>query len=308
LEKEKVKFQDQKREYKNYLRQEARFEHLIDVMKKEIEGLNDYHPYYNSYSNTYKGGSQATLILSDLHIGLEVENRFNKFDKQIAKERLADLAGKVIEYCKRHHVGVLHIELLGDLINGYIHLGTRVSNEEDVISQAMTCVELLSNFVHVLSQKIPYIKIYSTVGNHGRCTPNMKESIDVENFERLVPWGMKMRLECENIEFVENKEDDEIIVYQVMNETIFACHGHKEKMGSVISDLVKLLKIFPNEVHLGHFHRHSTLEDNDMELIINGSFSGTDEYAKSIRKSNKPSQTLIIYNEKGQECLYKITL
>jgi predicted phosphodiesterase len=136
----------------------------------------------------------------------------------------------------------------------------------------------------------------------------MKESIDVENFERLVPWGMKMRLECENIEFVENKEDDEIIVYQVMNETIFACHGHKEKMGSVISDLVKLLKIFPNEVHLGHFHRHSTLEDNDMELIINGSFSGTDEYAKSIRKSNKPSQTLIIYNEKGQECLYKITL
>ena len=59
---------------------------------------------------------------------------------------------------------------------------------------------------------------------------------------------------------------------------------------------------------MGHFHRHSTLEDNDIELIVNGSFAGTDEFAESIRKSNTPSQTLIIYNNEGQECLYKIKL
>ena len=73
-------------------------------------------------------------------------------------------------------------------------------------------------------------------------------------------------------------------------------------------NLSKYLKIFPSEIHMGHFHRHSTLEDNDIELIVNGSFAGTDEFAESIRKSNKPSQTLIIYNKEGQECIYNIKL
>lgn len=309
LEKEKIKYQDQKREYKNYLRADARFEHLQQEMIYEIQKLNEYRPLYNTYTNNYVGGdNEASLILSDLHLGMEANDRFNKYNKQIAKERLDDLKNKVITYCKRHNVKVLHIELLGDLVNGYLHIGNRVNNEEDVISQTMLCSEMLSNFVNILAGEISEIRIYSTIGNHGRCSANIKDSIHTENFERLIPWYMKTRVECNNVEFIENKEDDEIIVYKAMNEVIFASHGHKEKFATVMSDLTKMLKIFPSEVHCGHWHRHSTMEDNDIELIVNGSFAGTDDFAKSIRKSNKPSQTLIIYNIEGQECIYKIKL
>ena len=45
-----------------------------------------------------------------------------------------------------------------------------------------------------------------------------------------------------------------------------------------------------------------------MKTIVNGSFGGSDEYAEDHRKTNKPSQTLIIYNPKGQECIYDISL
>ena len=309
MEKLKIQYQDQKREYKSYLRADARFEHLQQEMIYEIKKLNEYRPLYNTYINTYVGGdNEASLILSDLHLGMEINDRFNKYNKQIAKERLDDLKNKVITYCKRHNIKILHIELLGDLVNGYLHVGNRVNNEEDVISQTMLCSEMLSNFINIIAEEIPYIRIYSTVGNHGRCSANIKDSLSVENFERLVPWYMKSRIECTNVEFVDNKEDDEIIVYKAMNEVIFACHGHKDRVGSVVNDLTKMLKIFPSEVHMGHWHRHSTIEDNDIELIINGSFAGTDDYAESIRKSNKPSQTLIIYNIEGQECIYKIKL
>lgn len=309
LEKLKIQYQDQKREYKNYLRADARFEHLKQEMIYEIQKLNEYKPLYNTYIDTYVGGdNEASLILSDIHLGMEADDRFNKYNKQIAKERLDDLKNKVITYCKRHKVKVLHIELLGDLVNGYLHIGNRVNNEEDVISQTMLCSEILSNFVNILAKEIFEIRIYSTVGNHGRCSANIKDSIHTENFERLIPWYMKTRVKCNNVEFIENKEDDEIIVYKAMNEVIFASHGHKEKFATVMSDLTKMLKIFPSEVHCGHWHRHSTMEDNDIELIVNGSFAGTDDFAKSIRKSNKPSQTLIIYNIEGQECIYKIKL
>ncbi|MBN1076075.1 hypothetical protein DVV91_17280 [Clostridium botulinum] len=309
LEKMKIQYQDQKREYRNYLRADSRFEHLQQEMIYEIQKLNNYKPLYNTYVNTYCGGdNEASLILSDIHLGMEINDKFNKYNKQIAKERLDDLKNKVISYCRRHRVKVLHIELLGDLVNGYLHIGNRVNNEEDVISQTMLLSEMLSNFINIMAKEIPFIKIYSTIGNHGRCSANIKDSLSIENFERLIPWYMKTRIQCDNVKFIENKEDDEIIVYKAINETIFACHGHKDKIGSVVNDLTKMLKIFPTEVHMGHWHRHSTIEDNDIELIINGSFAGTDEYAESIRKSNKPSQTLIIYNIEGQECVYKIKL
>ena len=308
IEKLKIQYQDQKREYRNYLRMEARFEHLKQEMISEINKLNEYRPLCNEYHNlSIMGDREATLILSDLHIGMQIDDNFNKYNNQIAKERLDYLMNKTIDYCNLHKVETLHIELLGDLANGYLHLGNRVNNEEDVISQTMLVSEMLSNFIKVLSDNIPYINIYSTIGNHGRCSSNLKDSLSIENFERLIPWYMKSRLNCNNVKFIENKYD-EIIVYKVINETIFAVHGHRDKMNKSIDNLSKYLKIFPSEIHMGHFHRHSTLEDNDIELIVNGSFAGTDEFAKSIRKSNKPSQTLIIYNNEGQECIYNIKL
>ena len=40
LEKEKIRVQDQRREYKKYLRQDARFEHIYNTIKDEINKLN----------------------------------------------------------------------------------------------------------------------------------------------------------------------------------------------------------------------------------------------------------------------------
>lgn len=309
LEKMKIQYQDQKREYNNYLRADARFEHLQETMKQEILRLNELNPLVVKDTPNIIGENHVVSILSDWHTGIKEKNYWNEISIDILRDRIEKLQNKIISICERHEVSTLHTEILGDMINGLIHVTTRISNEEDVIKQTMICAEILANMITNLASKIPNIKIYSTIGNHGRCVANAKESLDVENFERLVPWYLQARLiNIKNIEFCGNVYDDGIIVYQFLNETIFAVHGHEDKVTTAVSDLSKMLKIFPTELHMGHYHSYYEKDDHDISTIVNGTASGVDKYAKGIRKTGRATQTCMVYTNEGRECTYKIKL
>ena len=309
LEKEKIRLQDQKREYRTLLRTDARFEHLVEEMKKSISALNESYPLNNTYQSSFcqEDKTEAVLILSDFHFGIKEKNYWNEINVDILKKRVDKLKDYVVKYTKRHNVETLHIEILGDMINGIIHIGTRISNEEDVISQTMHCAEMLCRFVNDLAIEIPNVKIYTATGNHGRCSANIKESLDTENFEKMIPWYMEGRLE-NNVELMDNIYEDDIIIYEFLNETIFAVHGHNDKVGSAVNELSKMFKKFPTETHLAHYHSYYEKEDHDIATVVNGTASGVDKYAKKIRKTSRPMQTLLIYNEEGRECTYKIKL
>lgn len=312
LKKETIKLQDQRRELNKQIRHNARYEHLIDTIKESVNNLNEVAPLIvNQNKENFNTGyrKEAVLILSDWHIGVVNDNAWNKFNLEIAKDRIDKLLNKTIQYCRLHEVNTIHVELLGDLVNGFIHIGNRIENEEDVISQTMRVSEMLSQFVGTLSESIPKVKVYRSTGNHGRCSANLKESIEVENFERIIPWFMQTRLSGQaNIEFIENEIDDNIIVMEFLNETIYAVHGHLDKPNSVVNDLSKMLKNFPTEIHLGHYHSFKEHDDSDITVTVNGTLSGVDNFAKKIRKVGSPMQTLCIYNEEGRECTYKIKL
>jgi hypothetical protein len=309
IEKLKIQYQDQKREYKNYLRADARFEHLKNVMKEEISKLSESKPLIVKDIPVANGENHAVSICSDWHTGIKEKNYWNEISIEILKGRIELLQNKIIQICNRHEASTLHLEILGDMINGLIHVTTRISNEEDVIKQTMICAEILANMITNLANEIPIIKIYSTIGNHGRCVANSTESLDVENFEKLVPWYLEARLvNLKNIEFCGNVYDDGIIVYEFLNETIFAVHGHNDKVTTAVSDLSKMLKLFPTELHMGHYHSYYEKDDHDISTIVNGTASGVDKYAKGIRKTGKATQTVLVYSPKGRECTYKIKL
>jgi uncharacterized protein YejL (UPF0352 family) len=309
IEKLKIQYQDQKREYRNYLRADARFEHIKSMIKEEISKLNDFKPLIVKDIPNYIGDNEVVSICSDWHTGIKEKNYWNEISIDILKDRIEFLQNKIIQICNRHEASTLHLEILGDMINGLIHVTTRISNEEDVIKQTMICSEILANMITNLASKIPNIKIYSTIGNHGRCVANSVDSLDVENFEKLVPWYLEARLvNIDNIEFCGNVYDDGIIVYEFLNETIFAVHGHNDKVTSAVSDLSKMLKIFPTELHMGHYHSYYEKDDHDISTVVNGTASGVDKYAKNIRKTGKAIQTVLVYNSEGRECTYKVKL
>ena len=310
-EKMKIQYQDQRREYRKYVRESGRFDHLVSELTKSVKVLNKEKPLFNTHKQKIRilENNEAVLMTSDWHIGANFKNYFAEYSIDIAKKRIKELTEKTVEYCLANNVSTLHVELLGDSLDGSIHTSARIESEEDVISELMIYCEVLSEMINELSIFIPYIKVHSVIGNHTRITPNKKESITKENFERLVPFYLKARLTAiDNIEITNSSIDDTIDVYEVKGQTIFCVHGDLDSPQNAVSKLSAMLKIFPDEVHMGHYHKHFEMDNYDMETVVNGSLKGTDNYAKEKRLSGSPMQKLMIYNEDGKLCTYKIKL
>ena len=310
-EKMKIQYQDQRREYRKYVRESGRFDHLVSELTKSVKVLNKEKPLFNTHKQKIRilENNEAVLMTSDWHIGANFKNYFAEYSIDIAKKRIKELTEKTVEYCLANNVSTLHVELLGDSLDGSIHTSARIESEEDVISELMIYCEVLSEMINELSIFIPYIKVHSVIGNHTRTTPNKKESITKENFERLVPFYLKARLTAiDNVEITNSSIDDTIDVYEVKGQTIFCVHGDLDSPQNAVSKLSAMLKIFPDEVHMGHYHKHFEMDNYDMETVVNGSLKGTDNYAKEKRLSGSPMQKLMIYNEEGKLCTYKIKL
>lgn len=299
--KEKCKLQDQRREYNKLLREGARYEHLIDVVK---DGMEKVEPLaLKSAYEPNPTGTEAVLIISDFHYGLEIDNVLNEYNIEIAKERLEKLLQQTIYYCTINKVHKLHIGLDGDLICGAIHLQSRVAAEEDIISQTINVSELLANFINELKGYVPEVKVWGAVGNHSRVNADKKSNMPAENFERMIFEYISLRVP--SVTVATNGLED-WITFKVKEELVFMTHGDKDSVSNVKKHAVDLLHKVPDRIYLGHIHHMNIKDDNGTEIVVNGSISSVDEYAMSLRCSTKPYQILQVFGK--DVCTYKIML
>ena len=303
--KEKIKYQDARREYRKELTSEARFENLIDVLKAEIANLDELPLYhYGERVEKNKKPKDAILALSDWHIGAMVDTQWNCYSIDIAKERMEQLLNKVKRYILNYNITNLVVEINGDMVHGLINVSNRVQSEEDVVSQIIIVSDMLSYFINELKPYVKNLKVVTTLGNHGRLIPNKKESINKENMEMLIPEFLKLKLDKDINILTSNGLD--FIKYKIGDKVICLSHGQYDKVNEVIEDFSKMYKCVPNEIHLGHTHSYKDINDSNIYITVNGSLMGSDEYAVNLRKITKPSQNLIIYNE--DRCIIEITV
>ena len=313
FEKEKIKYQDQKREYRTLLREDARWEHLKDTLTNEVRKVNLVNPMNNELTGLTKVNQfdrEAILVLSDWHIGMEIDSHWNIFNIQVAKERMKKLATETIQYCHEQKVEKLHVLICGDMIHGLIHTNARIQSSEDSIQQTIIVSEMLSDMMCLLSNEISNICVYDTHGNHGRAVADKKQALESENFEKIITWYMQARLvNCSNVKFIDSLIDNEIIELDVFNNKIYAVHGHNDNIGGVIENLSQMTRTFPDMIITGHWHKDFQTEKFNTTLMVNGGFCGLDHYARSKRLNNVPHQKLIIFDEYvGELCTYKIRL
>lgn len=303
--KEKIKYQDARREYRKELTSEARFENLIDVLKAEIVNLDELPLYhYGERVEKNKKPKDAILALSDWHIGAMVDTQWNCYSVDIAKERMEQLLNKVKRYILNYNITNLVVEINGDMVHGLINVSNRVQSEEDVVSQIIIVSDMLSYFINELKPYVRNLKVVTTLGNHGRLIPNKKESINKENMEMLIPEFLKLKLDKDINILTSNGLD--FIKYKIGERVICLSHGQYDKVNEVIEDFSKMYKCVPNEIHLGHTHSYKDINDSNIYITVNGSLMGSDEYAVNLRKITKPSQNLIIYDE--DRCIIEITV
>lgn len=299
LYKERVKLQDVQREKRKGLREESRFENLLEV----LESLELSNISINEYKPIDKNIKKKTAILqfSDWHCGATIDNQFNYYDIDTMIERATIIRDKALYYCDFHKVTDLIIEINGDMVDGLIHISSRVEQEEGVISQIMTVTDVLIKIINSMKPYFNSIKVVTTLGNHGRLTSNKSDSITKENFEMLIPWGL--RKELEGITVIDSKGMD-FVKYEADGKTILLSHGQNDKLNSVVENFTKIYKVVPDEIHLGHTHSYKDINDCDIFVTVNGCLDGSDDYALTIRKLTTPSQNLIIYED--DRCVYKL--
>ena len=299
--KERCRLQDIQREKRNDLRVEARFENLLEVVKDNIGFMPTYEIKDFKPINKNQDKKYAVLQLSDWHCGALVDNQFNYYNVDTMVDRATKVRNNALEYCKLHNVTDLVIEINGDMVNGVIHVSSRVESEEGVIQQVITVTDVLAKLINSMKPYFNSIKIVTTLGNHGRLTPNKSDSITNENFEMLIPTMLRDKLS--DVKIIDSKGLD-FTKYEIDGKIIMVSHGQNDSMTKVISDFSKMFKVVPNEVHLGHTHSYTDINDCDIKVTVNGSLIGSDDYAVTIRKVTTPSQNLIVYEK--DRCIYEI--
>lgn len=299
--KERCRLQDIQREKRNDLRVEARFENLLEVVKDNIGFMPTYEIKDFKPINKNQDKKYAVLQLSDWHCGALVDNQFNYYNVDTMVDRATKVRNNALEYCKLHNVTDLVIEINGDMVNGAIHVSSRVESEEGVIQQVITVTDVLAKLINSMKPYFNSIKIVTTLGNHGRLTPNKSDSITNENFEMLIPTMLRDKLS--DVKIIDSKGLD-FTKYEIDEKIIMVSHGQNDSMTKVISDFSKMFKVVPNEVHLGHTHSYTDINDCDIKVTVNGSLIGSDDYAVTIRKVTTPSQNLIVYEK--DRCIYEI--
>lgn len=309
LQKEKQKLSDERVELNRLIREEARKESYLDLVRRVI--CEEVKPMYWEYDNKcdYAFTKNSLIVhLTDIHAGEEVDIYSNKFNQDILKQRIEDYTDKVINIAKLHHSEKCYL-ICGEVISGCIHNNLRLQNNMDMMESFKLVSELISSMIAVLSDYFDEVHIYVTEGNHSRITANKEDSLKGENMDVLLPFYLKARLQNIKSVFVHDNPDPiEIAKFDVYDNHIMAAHGDRDNPHNVVQNFTMIFGIKPDIVYLGHRHTNGLSTVFGSRVIESGSLIGTNNYAQDIRKTGKPEQTVSVIDENGLVCLYDIVL
>lgn len=307
LEKERIKFRDERNEYNRIIREEARKESYIDMVKRM---LSDYAPKSLNYTipPSYKSDTDMVLVVSDLHCGIEVNHYLNHFDSNILADRFITCLNKVIEIQNRHQSENITV-LISEVISGLIHENLRCENNENIIEQFLTVAQYISDFLTELSKHFNNVEVLVMPGNHSRVTPKKESSLKGENIDNLlIPYLSAVLQNISNIHFHKNNIDESIAMFSVRNNTIYAVHGDKDTPNNVVQNLTMQYGICPKLIYMGHRHKNSMETVYNTKVISAGCWSGVDNYAIDNRYNTRPETVLSVIDENGLVCNYDIKL
>ena len=308
MKKMATKISDMRNLVNRITKEQSRFEDMLECARDIAKDFNQSKPLLSNPPVIKSGDKEGLLLISDWHIGLECSNHWNKFNTEIAKDRLSFLKQRVIDICLHNNVNKLNVCCCGDLISGIIHNNLRLENRENVVQQSILVVEMISELLTSLSTLFK-VDFYYVVGNHERISANKNDSLDKENFGYFILEMIKYR--CSNLMGLtihENIIDDEIITFNIFDDEIVVTHGNNfGNLNTYIPKLTSMLGYVPDYVCVGHLHQHVEKTYGRTELIVNPSFSGVDSYAKNYGLVGKVGQKLMIFSkEYGKECTYNI--
>lgn len=308
IKREKQKLSDERAAINRMNRQIARAEENYSIFERALQEHGRVN--YPKVNTVHNSGSDKDIVIciSDMHLGLDTDNWFGKYNAEVAEERLGKYLSEVIEIgkdCKNAYV-----MLLGDEINGKIHSTVQLENRENAIQQVQKASEMITAFVYNLSLVFENVTVASVAGNHSRI--GWKDDVlRDERLDDIIPWYLKASLShITNVNIVDNEIDATIGSVDIRGNRYHLVHGDMDTYSEAgVSRLVMMLGYKPTAIFYGHLHHCSYDDISGVKIIRSGTFANTnDDYTISKRISGNPSQMVCIVDDNGIKACYPVDL
>lgn len=301
---QQTKTRDTLNYYRRVMREEARIDLFKQGLLDAISQLDELPEVKGPFPTLSAGKKEAILMFSDLHLGVDCNNFYNKYNDEIAVKRVSRLVDRTIKYCKANDISRLTVINMGDMVHGIIHTNARIEASLSVTEQIIKASEIISQALNRLQECASEVIYRSVVDNHARAVANKHEHIEKENFNKIIDWFVEERLKDSKINFMHDNLDDGLGAFTLLNgKTVMFAHGHQDTMDNVFQHFVGATEKFFHYVLLSHYHTEKMKTYQGVKIFINGSIVGTEEYALSKRLFNKPAQKLLIFESDSDDVL-----
>lgn len=308
-EKARARFIDQRTAYNKIIREEARADDIKSLITERLSHVEPYQPGVKFFpDDRYDADKDLFICLDDLHIGANINNYWNKYNSDIAKQRIDIYLSKIRDIITTHNISNCYVSNNGDSISGLIHYTIRATNRENIIEQIMTASELISYFLVKLADMSVGVYYTSVGGNHSRPTQDKKESLKGERLDYLIPWYLKARLSnVDNIRILDNCIDDTFSILNIRGKNYLNVHGDYDNFER-IDKVIRMTGEDIYAVHMGHKHHNKTETIHGYKVFMSGSFAGMDDFCIEKRIYGYAQQLVCVVDSKGIVCSYDIDL
>lgn len=266
--------------------------------------------------NSFKKNHEATEVLhiSDWHIG-EVDNigGFNRFNYNIACERVKTLTNKVLSWTKMHRsmykVDELVVIATGDMISGEIHDELRRTNEFPAPEQCVKAAMLISKMINELSSSFNKVRVeYIVADNHSRTTKKIEFAPGTNSYNYIVGTMAKIILrDNQTVEFNLYPEIQHVVKVEGLQYLIthgnsirggFAgipYYGMSRKLGAEALIRMNMDEdCHFNRIVMGHYH--TPFLNNGVEMT--GCLSSTTAFDHAAGRHSPACQTAWLVSKK----------
>lgn len=318
LKRERIKLQTSNIERNRIDRSVSRQEMYYEYVGKAITSLSlpEFKPI--PVEDKDDGTIEYLVALSDLHYGATFRSENNEYSPDIARDRLVYLTEELIRFVQKNKISKLKIACLGDVLQGLIHLTDLKINDSTVVKSCVEICRLIAMMLNALSSytQVEYYHVPSANHTQIRALGARANELMDEDLEYLI--GNYIKDLCRDNKRINVHLADEgkqYLVIPVNGYDVIAMHGHQIKnLENSIKDISMMRREFVNYLLIGHLHAGKQIVAhegccNDSEVLVAGSFVGSDPYSDSLFKGSKASVSIYGFDYVyGHTETYKIIL
>lgn len=249
------------------------------------------------------GETRMILTLTDWHLGALVDVEGNKYNYEIAKQRINNVVEEAMAIATLRKVYRIDVVYMGDMLEHAYMRTSQAYHAEFPVSEQMTLGGRLMIEVLAKLSKHWFCTYRGFSGNHDRMNGDKNGNIDGDTGMVVVNDMVKLFIEMakkDNLMYVEAQKFSAVI--QANGKLLKFVHGDLEKKddkGKINDHSSRDRKIYDAIIY-GHFHHFMSLEVGVRKWEIRvGSTKGSDDYSEKLGLGSAPSQAVILVSQIG---------